>query len=173
MELTFGADASQRIITLLTNIEATLIDIGGKMDALTLRVEVLEAKVDKLTDRVIALETKVDKLTERVDALETRMTSVETKVDILTEGVDALETNLNNFRNEVREEFKVMGERVTVVEKNVAMIESRQIDIEQRFTAMESQMDSRFYALESLIDKNVEPPGARKNIPRQAPKGRD
>ncbi|SHN17262.1 hypothetical protein [Chitinophaga sp. CF418] len=158
MEFTIGAETVQQILTLLTNLDAKVDALAEKVDAIAVRVE--------------ALEEKVDALTVRVEALETRMTAVEEKVDVLIIRVDALEVNLYSFRKEVKEEFRVLGERVAIVEKKTSMIESRQIDIEQKFVAMEIQIESRFFSLEVLLDKNAEPASVKKNIPRHATKGR-
>jgi chaperonin cofactor prefoldin len=121
---------------------------------------------------LINLDKKVDALTERVEALEGKVDIITARVEALTARVDSLEINLCDFRKEVKVELRALGERVTILEKKVVMIESRQIDIEQKFVAMDIQMESRFYSLEALLDKNAEPPGARKNIPKQVTKGR-
>ncbi|PSL20878.1 hypothetical protein [Chitinophaga ginsengisoli] len=99
--------------------------------------------------------------------------NMDKKIDAMTTRVEALEINLCDFRKEVREELRALGDRVSILEKKVVMVESRQIDIEQKFTAMDIQMESRFYSLEVLLDKNAEPPAARKTVPRQVAKGRD
>ena len=102
--------------------------------------------------QILALLINMDK---KIDAMDKRMETMERRMEIMEKKIDAL------------------TDRVTILEKKVVMVESRQIDIEQKFTAMDIQMESRFYSLEVLLDKNAEPPAARKTVPRQVAKGRD
>jgi hypothetical protein len=127
------------------------VDADVAQQILSTLIEVKEA--------VAVLTQKVDALIERVDALEVR--------------VDSLETNLNEFKKEVKVEFKVLGERVGIVEKKVTLIESRQIDVEQKLIAMDIHTESRFLAFEVILDKNTDSKSAKnKSISKPTAGGR-
>jgi predicted nucleic acid-binding Zn-ribbon protein len=158
LEFKLNAEIGQQIL-------AAILDLNAKIEAMTVRMDLLEQKIDILTVRVDSLEKKVDTLTLRVDALEATVSGLAVRVD-------SLEINLSDFKKEVREEFRIFGDKVVIVEKKVVMIESRQIDLEQKLISLEIQIESRFYSLEVLLDKNADPMSVKNKSLGKMGKGR-
>ncbi|MBW8686957.1 hypothetical protein [Chitinophaga rhizophila] len=91
---------------------------------------------------------------------------------MFNENLDLLISRISGFETMVSNGFKTMDERMTTMEakligigNKVNGIESRLIDIEQKQIALDIQMESRFYALEVLIDKSTDPLTVRSKQP--------
>ncbi|ACU61566.1 hypothetical protein [Chitinophaga pinensis] len=100
--------------------------------------------------------------------------------DVSNETIDMLISRISALEKTVQEGFKTMDERLTSLELILTGIgtrfnnmESRMIDIEQRQIAHEIQIESRFYSIEVLLEKNTEPnPAWNKHPGKTPPKGR-
>ncbi|SFM92934.1 hypothetical protein SAMN05428949_1355 [Chitinophaga sp. YR627] len=100
--------------------------------------------------------------------------------DVSNETIDMLISRISALEKTVKEGFKTMDERLTSLETKLTGIgtrfnnmESRMIDIEQRQIAHEIQIESRFYSIEVLLDRNTDPnAGRNKHTGKTLPKGR-
>lgn len=100
--------------------------------------------------------------------------------DVSNETIDMLISRISALEKTVKEGFKTMDERLTSLEIKLTGIgtrynnmESRLIDIEQRQIAHEIQIESRFYSIEVLLDRNTDSnSGQNKHPGKTLPKGR-
>ena len=100
--------------------------------------------------------------------------------DMSKEVIDLLISRISALEKTVIEGFKTMDERLTSLEHKLAGLgvrynnmESRLINIEQRQIAHEIQIESRFYSIEVLLDKNTDPITVRNKHPgKMLPGGR-
>lgn len=78
-------------------IDGLETSMGGRMDALTVRIDALAGRMDALE---ASLGGRIDALTVRMDALAARMDTLETslggRIDALAARMDALETSMGS-----------------------------------------------------------------------------
>lgn len=113
----------------------------------------------------------MNELTGNADTQQQILTALKTNNEI-GQRLLVMMADLNTSMLALSAKVNELDTKVTDLGTKVKLIESRQIDIEHKFVAMEVQMESRFFSLEVLIDKNAAPPSAKKNIPRHTSKGR-
>lgn len=93
--------------------------------------------------------------------------------DVSNETLHLLLTRILGLETIVSEGFKTMDERMIAMDAKLANISSklnkveyRLIDIEQNQISQDIQIESRFYSIEVLLDKNADPMSVIRNKPQ-------
>ncbi|EPX58522.1 hypothetical protein D187_003994 [Cystobacter fuscus DSM 2262] len=120
--------AVQELGTRMERVEVQVNHLSTRVDALTERVDRLEARMDRLEAQVNHLNTRVDALTARMDGLSARMDKQEKWMDRLgAEFVvfrEDVRGDLRQWRAEMQEEHRRLKKRVEVTSTTVVLMAS-------------------------------------------------
>jgi hypothetical protein len=112
-------------------MNAGFIKVQTQMTGLTARVDGLEQRMDKIEIRMNNLEIRMTRLEERMDRLEERLARLEDKMDIMQKEVTFVLHKILYIHEE-------QAARNNFVLDKYNLVSSRQDDLEQRVSALES-----------------------------------